>query len=134
MDWLGIAGIIVGFAAIIVSVYAILDVRKHVRDFLEHEYSRASTHTRIDMAWMMYIDPVGDTYPPTVAKAITGLALLTHQVDPTADPKAILSAIHNDAFDFANELVTDGKAKWKQGLDPDAIRRELEEKWGRRQQ
>jgi hypothetical protein len=133
MDWIGVAGIVIGFAAIFISVYAIIDVRRQMRGLTETQYHRARTHTRMEMAWAMYIDPdpIGDDqHSLPVAKAMTELAWLTHQFDPTAEPKVIINAMFYGALNFADELVTAGKAKWKEGRDPEAIRKDMEKRYG----
>jgi len=128
MDWVGLAGVLVGFAAISISVYAILDVRKQVRNLLEIERERTAIGLMNDMAWALYLDPVeSTTYPPAVAKGMISFGLLAHALNPSHTPETLVSAMEKESLALADEIVQKGQASWKHDLSHDAIQRELDQ-------
>lgn len=107
---------LVAIAAIIVSVWAVFDVREQVKNLIGLERKRVFTKIRNDMVWL-FIDPTNRSHPAEIAKGLEEFSLLSMVLDPKQTPDLTKNAVNNEVLMFADQLVKNGFATWKTGWD-----------------
>ena len=60
MDWLGLTGLVVGIAALLVAIYGVRDVREQVRLLVTLERNRSYARILHSLVWRV-VEPVGDS-------------------------------------------------------------------------
>ena len=121
---LALLGLLTGVVAIVLTVYAIWDVRKQVRDLIALERKRAFTRVRNDMVWL-FIDPTPRAHTPEIAKGLEEFAVLSQILYPEHTPELTNNAVNNDSLMFASRLVENGYATWKPGWDMAKVKKAL---------
>ena len=115
MDWkvyLDVTALIVGIAALIVSIYAILDARRKAHEAIMLDRNRAYADARNKMAWL-YLDSTNVGYPADVAAATEQFGIIAKAAGGKWNDDALKEAVENESLVFANLLVSRGVATWK---------------------
>lgn len=125
MDWkvyLDVTALIVGIAALLVSIYAILDARKKAQEAILLDRNRAYADARNKMAWL-YLDPTDVGYPADVAAATEQFGIIAKAAGGKWNDVALKEALENESLVFASLLVTRGVGAWK----PEMAKFEIEQ-------
>jgi sensor domain CHASE-containing protein len=117
-------GLLVAIAAIVVSVWAILDVRAQVKELIRLERKRVFTKVRNDMVWL-FINPTERAHTPEIAKGLEEFAVLSQALDPKQTADLTNHAMNNEALTFAEKLVKNGYATWKDGWNMEELKKTL---------
>lgn len=115
MDWkvyLDVTALMVGIAALIVSIYAIFDARKKAHEAVLLDRNRAYADARNKMAWL-YLDSAKVGYPADVAAAVEQFGIIAKAAGGKWNDSALKDAVENESLVFASLLVTRGVATWK---------------------
>jgi hypothetical protein len=118
------AALLVALIGLGVSVWAVLDVRKQVKEMIRLERKRVFTRTRNDMVWL-FIDPTERSHTPDIAKGLEEFSVLSAALDPEQTPELTNHAMNNEALMFAEKLVNGGYARWKPGWDKEKLKQAL---------
>jgi len=128
LDFVGLAGLIVGLAALFVATYGIRDVREQVRLLVGLERNLAFSRVLHEMVWR-FVDPTKE-----VSEARTSLAEM-HQytiIETVTEPDKTLDSVQESAskevLSLAQMYVSHGLATWKPNMDEKAIR-EIVKSW-----
>jgi Mg/Co/Ni transporter MgtE len=119
----GILGI-VGTA--IFGIWAINDARKQVRKSVELQRNLAWVRVQNDLVWE-FINPTDKAFSREIAKGMEEFALFSKEIDSRKKPEVLKEAAEKEALLFAEKLVTDGYATWKDDLDTQKVRELLQE-------
>jgi hypothetical protein len=128
LDFVGLAGLIVGLAALVVAVYGIRDVREQVRLLVELERNLAFSRVLHEMVWR-FVDPTKE-----VSEAQAGLGemhqytMLARVTEPDKTLDAVQEAASKEVLSLAETYVSHGLATWKPNMDENAIR-EIVKSW-----
>jgi hypothetical protein len=118
---IGIAGIVLTTA---IAIYAILDVRKLMRQNLKMQRDIAYLRVKNDLVWE-FIEPTNLAYSVQIAKGLHEFGILAQALNPEWTEEAIRRAAENEALQFAEELVSNGSARWKEDFDLEKVRHEI---------
>ncbi|MGA7638007.1 MAG: hypothetical protein WA657_12350 [Candidatus Acidiferrales bacterium] len=128
MDWkvyLDVTALLVGIAALIVSIYAILDARKKAQEAILLDRNRAYARARNKMAWL-YLDSTNVGYPSDVAAAVEQFGIIAKAAGGKWSDKALKEAVENESLVFASLLVSRGVAAWKPEMSKFDIEQHLQ--------
>ena len=128
MDFVGLAGLIVGLAALLVAVYGIRDVREQIRLLVGLQRNLAFSKVLHKMVWR-FVDPTKE-----VSEARTSLAemhqytMLARVTEPDKTLDSVQEAASKEVLSLAETYVSHGLATWKPDMDENAIR-EIVKSW-----
>ncbi len=114
----------VSVVALLVSVWAIFDVRKKVRKLIKLEYHRSYAKVLQDMAWI-FVEPTCTGYPANIVKGLEDFSILTHILTPGRQPDTPKQTIEREALVMADGLVRNGSANWLPELDMERVKQAL---------
>jgi len=120
---IGIVGIVI---AAVFSVYAINDVRQQVRKLIEAQMHLAYGKLLSDLVWL-FVDPRDKAHSREVAKGLQEFTALYRALDPQTELSDLKKAAEHEALQAADEMVTNGTATWKDGLDREEAQKILNE-------
>ena len=115
MDWVGLAGLIVGLIALLVAFYGIWDVvRKQVKFLVTLERNLVfarELHTKA-----LQLVELGDARR-FQSSEMHGLSMLARAIDSKRTLGSVQEYTNNEALVLARELVRRGLAKWPDHVD-----------------
>jgi len=118
---IGILGILIatGF-----SVYAIQDVQTKVTKVIKVGRDLAYLRVKNDLVWE-FVDPTDSAYSVQIAKGLHEFGFLAQELDSEQTPETIQATVEKNSLEFADELVKNGKAAWKKGLNLEKAREQM---------
>ncbi len=127
MDFVGLAGLIVGLAALGIAIYGIRDVREQVRLLVGLQRNLAFSTLLNKMAWR-FVDPTKDTSEERTVAEMQQYTMLARVLEPKKTLDSVQEAASKDVLWLAQELVSRGHATWKPDMDENKIR-EIVKSW-----
>jgi hypothetical protein len=127
MDFIALAGLIVGLAALGIAIYGIRDVREQVRLLIGLERNLAFSILLNKMVWR-FVDPTKDTSEQTTVAEMQQYTMLARVLEPKQTLDSVQEAASKDVLWLAQELVRRGHATWKADMDEGKIR-EIVKSW-----
>jgi hypothetical protein len=127
MDFIGLAGLIVGILALLVAIYGIRDVRDQVRLLVSLQRNLAFSELLHKMVWR-FVDPTKETSEERAMAEMHRYIMLTEILEPNKTLESIQEAAHKEVYSLAQELVKQGHATWKRDMDENKIR-EIIKSW-----
>jgi hypothetical protein len=127
MDFIGLAGLIVGIIALLVAIYGIRDVRDQVRLLVGLQRNLAFSTLLNKMVWR-FVDPTKDTSQETTVAEMQQYTMLARVLEPNKALDLVQEAASKDVLWLAQELVRRGHATWKPDMDESKIR-EIVKSW-----
>jgi len=129
VDFVGLAGLIIGLAALLVAVYGIRDVRDQVRLLVGLQRNLAFSKVLHKMVWR-FVDPTKETEAQRGIAEMQQYTMLARMVEPDQDKTldAVQEAASKEVLSLAETYVSHGLATWKPDMDENAIR-EIVKSW-----
>ncbi len=127
MDIVGVVGLVVGIAALIVAIYGIRDVRDQVRMLVTIERNSAYTRILHRLVWE-FVDPTEKALSRDIAQAMQEFTLLARAVNPKMTLNDAQAEANNETLTYAQMLVDGGYGTWKAEMDPGRAKAQLQ-KW-----
>ncbi len=127
MDFIGLAGLIVGLAALGIAIYGIRDVREKVRRLIELESNLAFSRVLNKMVWR-FVDPTEETARSRPEHDMHEFTMLVRALDPKETVDSAQEFANNELLSLAQDYVSHGVATWKPDMDENTIR-EMVKSW-----
>jgi hypothetical protein len=128
LDFVGLAGLIVGLAALFVAIYGIRDVRNQVRLLVELQRDLAFSRVLQRMVWR-FVDPTKDASEAQAGlEEMQQFTMLARATEPDMTLDSVQESASKEVLSMAKEMVSRGLATWKPNMDEDAIR-EIVKSW-----
>jgi hypothetical protein len=127
MDFVGLAGLIVGLAALGIAIYGIRDVREQVRLLIGLQRNLAFSTLLNKMVWR-FVEPTKDASQETTVAEMQQYTMLVGLLEPNKTLNSVQDAASKDVLSLAEVLVSRGHATWKPGMDENKIR-EIVKSW-----
>jgi hypothetical protein len=127
MDFIGLAGLIVGLAALGIAIYGIRDVRDQVRLLVGLQRNLAFSTLLNKMVWR-FVDPTKDTSEERTVAEMQQYTMLARVLEPKKTLDSVQEAASKDVLSLAEVLVSRGHATWKPDMDESKIR-EIVKSW-----
>jgi hypothetical protein len=124
MDTGAIVGIVGTIVTAAIAVYAILDVRKEVRQLILVQRNLAFTRIVQDFAWL-FLEPTGTGHTREIAKGMGEFSLLAETFDATKPFAVSKATVENESLVTAQDLVEAGYATWKEDWDMESVKKAL---------
>src|SRR6266478_7437561 len=102
MDFIGLAGLIVGLAALGIAIYGIRDVRNQVRRLIELETDLAYSRVLYKMVWR-FVDPTEETARSRPEHDMQEFTMLVRALDPTETLDSVQEFANNELLSLAQE-------------------------------
>ena len=123
IDWLGLAGLIVGLGALVVAIIGIRDVGEKVK-FLITLQRNLLFAKELQVKTLQLVELVGDA-KLFQSKEMHGLSILARAVDRKQTLESVQEYTNNESLVLAQDLVSRGLAKWCDHIDEDTVRKSL---------
>ena len=107
---------IAALIALGVSIYGIRDVRDQVRLLIMLERNREYSKVAHTMIWE-FVDPTANAVSVEIARGLHDFCILSQALEPTRSVTALRTTAENESLAMAEELVHQGSATWKPGID-----------------
>ena len=120
VDFVGLVGLIVGLAALIVAVVGILDVRKQVKFLVTLERNRVFAKVIHTMVWRV-VERVGDAERFQSSSDMHEFTMLARALDPKQTLNSAQDYANKETFVLAKEMVSQGLAKWRDDIDENSV-------------
>ena len=127
MDFIGLAGLIVGLGALGIAFYGIRDVRDQVRLLIGLQRNLAFSVLLNKMVWR-FVDPTKHTSEQTTIAEMQQYTMLARVLEPNKTLDSVQEAASKDVLFLAEMMVSRGHATWKPGMDENKIR-EIVKSW-----
>ena len=127
MDFIGLAGLIVGIAALIVAICGIRDVRDQVRLLVELQRNLAFSKVLHKMVWR-FVDPTKETEAQRGIGEMQQYTMLARVTEPDKTLDSVQESASKEVLSLAKEMVSRGVATWKPDVDEDVVR-EMVKSW-----
>lgn len=127
MDFVGLAGLIVGLAALGIAIYGIRDVREQVRLLIGLQRNLTFSELLNKMVWR-FVDPTKDAAKQTTIAEMQQYTMLATLLEPNKSLNEVQDAASKDVLALAEALVSRGHATWKPDMDEHKIR-EILKSW-----
>ena len=118
---IGILGILLATA---ISVYAIGDVQNKATRIIQVGRDLAYLRVKNDLVWE-FVDPTDSAYSVQIAKGLHEFGFLAQELDSEQTPETVRATVEKNSLEFADELVKNGKATWKKGLNLEKAREQI---------
>src|SRR6266852_9805982 len=100
MDFIGLAGLIVGLAALGIAIYGIRDVREQVRLLVGLQRNLAFSRLLNKMVWR-FVDPTKDTSQETTVAEMQQYTMLARLLEPNKTLNSVQEAASKDVLSLA---------------------------------
>jgi hypothetical protein len=127
IDWIGLSALVAGIAALVVAIYGVYDVRKHVKLLVTIDRNSAYTRILHRLVWE-FVDPTDKALNREIAQAMQEFTLLARAVNPEMTLNDAQAEANHETLTYAQMLVDGGYGKWKTEMDPDRAKVQLH-KW-----
>jgi hypothetical protein len=112
--------LVVGIAALVVSVYAILDVRDQVRTMVALQRNLLWAKLLRNMVWR-FVDPTEETREFGISNEMHEFTMLVRALRPDKTLNEVQGYANNEVLTHARDLVARGLATWKPNMDENVI-------------
>jgi hypothetical protein len=118
VGWVALLIAVIGVA---VSLWAIWDVRKQVKELITLDRKLLYTRLRNDLVWQ-FVEPIQSVHPKEIAKGLEEFAVISQALNPAHTAEVTKHAVENETLVFAKKLVDSGYAQFKPEWDEKKIR------------
>jgi hypothetical protein len=120
MDLVGLAGLVVGLAALLVAVYGIRDVRKQVKFLVTLERNRVFAKAIHTMVWRV-VEPTSDAERFQSSSDMHEFTMLARALDPKQTLDSAQDYANKETLALAKDMVGHGLAKWRDDIDENSV-------------
>ncbi len=125
MDFVGLAGLVVGLVALLVAVYGIRDVRVQVR-FLVMLERNVVFARELHMKALQLVELDSDAQRFRSSE-MHGLSMLARAIDSKQTLESVQEYTNKESLLLAQDMVSRGLAKWRDDIDERQVRGVLTE-------
>jgi len=127
MDVLGLSGLIVGLAALVVAFYGIRDVREQVKFLVTLERNRLFAKVIHSMVWRV-VDRTSDVERFQTSSDMHEFTMLARALDPKQTLDSAQDYANKETLVLAQDMVSQGLAKWRDDIDENNVN-EIVKEW-----
>jgi hypothetical protein len=127
IDFVGLAGLVVGLVALLVAVYGIRDVRELVKALITLERNRLFAKVIHTMVWRV-VERVGDAEHFQSSSDIHAFTMLARALDPKPTLDSAQDYANKETLALAQDMVSHGLAKWRDHIDENRVS-EIVKEW-----
>ena len=127
IDLIGLAGLLAGVAALAVAIFGIRDVREQVRLLVTLERNRSYARLLHNMS-LRFVNRREELESFSQSAEMHEFTMLVRFLDPTQTMDSAQHYATFEAMSLARDMVGHGLAKWKDDIDEESVKAELE-KW-----
>ena len=115
-----VAALIVGIVAMLVTVYAILDVRDQVRVMVALQRNLLWAKLVREMVWR-FVEPTEETREFGISNEMHEFTMLVRALEPKKTLDEVQAYANNEVLTHVKEMVARGLATWKPDMDENVI-------------
>jgi len=127
IDFVGLAGLVVGIAALIIAIFGIRDVRDQVRFLITLERNRAWSRILHSWVWRL-VERTEELERFQLPSEMHEFTMLVRALEPSRTMDSVQEYANNEVLAFARDLVSRGLAKWRPDIDENSVE-ELLRRW-----
>jgi len=126
MDFVGLAGLIVGLIALLVAIYGIRDVREQVKFLVTLERNRLFANVIHTMVWRV-VERIGDAERFQSSSDMHEFTMLARALDSKQTLDSAQEYANKETLTLAQDMVSHGLAKWRDDVDENSVGEILKE-------
>jgi hypothetical protein len=126
MDFVGLAGLIVGLIALVVAIYGIRDVREQVKCLVTLERNRLFAKIIHTIVWRV-VERVGDAERFQSSSDMHEFTMLARALDPQQTLGSAQDYANKETLVLAQDMISHGLAKWRDDIDESTVGEILKE-------
>ena len=120
IDFMGLAGLVVGIAALVIAIFGIKDVRDRVRFLITLERNRAWSRILHSLTWRL-VERTEDLERFQLPSEMHEFTMLVRAIEPSQTMDSVQEYANNEVLRFARDLVSRGLAKWRPDIDENSV-------------
>jgi hypothetical protein len=126
MDMIGVAGLVVGIAALLFAIYGIRDVREQVRRLIRLERNLIWAKVLREEVWRL-VDRTDEVRRAQSSSNVHEFAIIVRELNPKESLDSVQEYANHEIVGLAKEYVAHGLATWREDVDKDKVLEILKE-------
>ncbi len=120
IDFVGLAGLVTGLAALIIAIFGIKDVRDQVRFLITLERNRVWSRILHSLVWRV-VERTEDLERFQLPSEMHEFTMLVRALEPSQTMDSVQEYANNEVLAFSRELVSRGLATWRPDIDENNV-------------
>jgi hypothetical protein len=121
MDFVGLAGLIVGLIALVVAIYGIRDVREQVKFLVTLERNRLYAKVIHSNVWRV-VERTSDVERFQSSSDMHEFTMVACALDPKQTLDSAQDYANKETLVLAQDMVSRGLARWRDDIDENSVR------------